>query len=177
MDNLKGLVGWLIFTAILWPTWDSSISQMIRLMEPVASETSGRHPTPRLMLFLAGAYTACRVALLMCLSMLLLYCVMTCFQCVLPLLAPVSQIRTMADWLFDESVLFDPLLPTYLAFHIAVFLGVLFVAVMFACISVSDKELAKADAVRSVVAREALTMACVSVVAYLGMLLHVATRS
>lgn len=175
--NLKGLVGWLVFLAILVLSWDSSISRVMALMEPFATVATSTKPASRLILFLVGAYGACRVALLVCLSMLLLYCAMTCVQCVLPLLPQSAFVWRLAEWLFDEDVLFDPLLPGFLGFHLAVFGGALSLALLFACVSVQDRDLEQPDALRSAVVRESLSMACVSVFAYLGVLVIVSTRS
>lgn len=177
--NTRGLVGWVTFLAVLWVAWDTSISRMIRLMEHDAEAATLERPTSRLVLFVAGAYTVCRVALLTCTTMLCLFSVMICFQCVLvlPILSQTSKIHRAATWFFDERVLFAPLRPAFLSFHVSVFLWTVVVAVSYSCIYATDKDLTTPDSVRSVVVREGLSMALVAVAAYVGLLFHVATRS
>lgn len=175
--NWKVLPGWVIFLVVLVITWDLSISSMLQAMENVTADATPSSPAPRVILFLAGAYATCRVALLLSLSMLLLFCVMTCFQCVLPLLSHQTLFYRVCTWVFQEGVLFDPVQPAFLTFHVAVFLGTLMLALTFACVSATDKDLASPERVQSVVVREALSMAFLSLVAYLGVVTFAATRS
>ncbi|MEW5315126.1 MAG: hypothetical protein WDW38_006577 [Sanguina aurantia] len=160
--NWKVLPGWVIFLVVLVITWDLSISSMLQAMENVTADATPSSPAPRVILFLAGAYATCRVALLLSLSMLLLFCTLFYRVC---------------TWVFQEGVLFDPVQPAFLTFHVAVFLGTLMLALTFACVSATDKDLASPERVQSVVVREALSMAFLSLVAYLGVVTFAATRS
>lgn len=174
--NWQGIMGWLIFTSIFLVAWDSSIRRVMMLVEPLAAEASKQQPTPRILLFLLGMYGACRVTLLTCLYMLLLFCIMTCVQGVLPLLSRSTWFYRAASWLFDEAVLFNPAQPAFLSFHSAVFAGTTCIALTYACISSSKFDLTEPDAVRSAVVREALSMAAMSIASYLGILLYISAR-
>lgn len=177
--NKRGMIGWLMFLLVLWFAWDTSISRMIRVMEPDAGAATQTNPATRLVLFVAGTYTACRVALLTCLTMLILFCVMTCVQCVLvlPLLSQTSWVHNVLTWFFDERVLFAPLRPFFLGYHAAVLAWTVVVALAFSCIYATDRDLSSPDTVRSLVVREVMSMALLGMVAYVGVLFYVATRS
>lgn len=173
--DAKVMVGWLVFLWIYILVWRASTDNAMRMAFTVTSHAKPERPLQRAYLFLFGAYVACRAALLVSLYMLLLFCVMSCVQCVLPFLRHKKCFHAAMTWLFSEDVAFRALQPRLLPFHAAVLLSCLWIATVYSVAYATDADLLDAGRSQSVVKREVLCMPVIGVCAYLGMALSVFT--
>lgn len=169
--DARVLVGWLVFDYIYMSVWDASISNMVRLASTVTRQVTPAAPLGRAYLFVLGSYSACRATLLVALYMLLMFCVMSCVQCVIPFMAHVKWLHPGMRWVFAEDVLFRPMSPRLLPFHAAVLVASLTVAAVYSVAYASDADLADPDRCTSVVVRQALCMPLLGVCAYLAITL------
>lgn len=162
--NSQVIVGWCVFITLYCFLWNFSIGHMMRQ----ASPDSLHHEFSRGSLFVIGAYTACRVTLLLVLYLLLLFCLMSIMQCILPFLTHLPEIHSMLTWLSSENVLFHAVSPNLLPYHATVLASSLTIATVYALVYISDADLRDDDRWVSVVVRDALCMAAPGVLAYIG---------
>lgn len=154
-------VSWLLFLTIYALVWNLGVGHSIKLGEPLVSPNCLRS-----WLLLLGCYSACRVALLSAMLTLLFYCFMTCVQCMLPFVAHLRVLHSVGTWIFRERVFFGTLRPRLLPFHAAILMACFAVSAMYSIVYISDADLKSPDHCRSLVVREAMAMATLSLAAY-----------
>lgn len=173
--DAKLLLGWVVFLIIYMRVWNAGVTNMMRQSSFITKRVSPSTPMERAYLFVLGAYTACRTTLLVALYLLLIFCVMSCVQCVLPFLAHMKSFHAVMGWVFSEDVLFSPMRPKLLPFHAAVLVSSLVIAAVFSVVYTSDADLMDPDRCTSIVVREALCMPLLGLSAYIGITLFQAT--
>lgn len=161
---LVSLIGWLLFLSVYATVWNEGVGHALVQGERLL-------PLTRFSVLAMGAYAAVRATLLVALILLLLYSVMSTVQCMLPFVEYLMWVHTVGTWLCAERILFVSMQPKLLAFHAAVLLSSLALAVVYSIVYVSDADLADPDRSRSVVVRETLGMAATSIAAYAGLAL------
>lgn len=169
--DVKVLVGWIIFLSIYAVVWDSNISHMMRISAPLASMASKDTPFPRSSIFLLGAYTVCRVTLLLSLILLLTFCIMSCVQCILPFMQHITWLYVALTWIYSEGVLFSAVTPKLLPFHAAVFVSCLAISTMYAVVYPCSADLVRPERCMSIIVRDVLCMSGVGLCAYAGLAL------
>lgn len=169
------MVGWLVFLSIYTLVWKANAVHMMGQAAAATSQAKPEKPVKRAYLFLLGTYMAFRAALLVSLYMLLLLCVMSCVQCVLPFLKHKKVFHAIMTWLFAERVMFRALQPKLLPFHAAVLVAALWLTTVYSVVYASDAALSSPERSQSVVNRAALCMPVVGVCAYMGMAVSLST--
>lgn len=173
--------------------WDIGVTNMLRLCTPIIATTSVQHPFRRASLFMIGTYAVCRSTLIICLSMLLLFCLERAYQCmktqmvcfddpsamsirsrvtgeVIEEIAPSATITWWLQW-FNEDNLYRPMHPRLLPFHAGVFVLGILTAIVFAIVYPSKKDLESPESMRSTVVREVMCISMIGLIAYVCMML------
>lgn len=158
------LVGWSVFTSVYILLWNSNIAHMIHQGNTALDVARLNRGS----VFILGAYTVCRVTLLLILYFLLLFCLMSMIQCILPFLVHMHAFHHTLRWIFAEEVLFRSFSPSLLPFHATVFAAGLALPIIYSTVRVSDDDLTDSHKSHSIIVQEALAMAALGSVAYLG---------